>query len=514
MKPIWKDILTTSSNLLPEFNDKLLLDFRKNKMDEAVKYLDILFQETVNTLHDPRFTYLGYEEVSPDERIAYIKNKKINKKCYKIQQNTYTLLKFNFRFIDTVGSVYIYVPYMDQNVVWSDGVKYFPVFPIIDRGGLSCKSNEVVLKVMRAVVPFMRSQPIVFKTDKKIYRESVVSVKIYQNKSGSKKEYPPILLYHLNKKPFYEVMEMYNFTPGEIDLVSVYEPSPTHSYIKITDNIYLRVSDEALEDPYKRRVVVSYLACLKKWQNFDLRELLSSDMHYYKACLGKYITSTGTNGQLLHDHAIKHLDTTNTLLDQHIRYQLHKIGIHANDIYDLLYIIFYRIDEFINNYEPLNLYNKKLGSTEQLMADQVTTVYTKLFKLINNAKKGKPIDYRDISEWMTKTSTHEPKRLAGNLVLRQQASIYNDNWLIAIGGYRFRTSESLDSSRNKKGKGHRSTAKVLLKSHPSHLVVESIMCIPSSNVVVTGTINPYLDIDEEGNIITPAWAEELTHVFD
>jgi hypothetical protein len=45
-------------------------------------------------------------------------------------------------------------------------------------------------------------------------------------------------------------------------------------------------------------------------------------------------------------------------------------------------------------------------------------------------------------------------------------------------------------------------------------MVTSPLDIPASSPVATGSINPYLEVDEGGNIIVPSYAKEITHIYD
>ena len=86
---------------------------------------------------------------------------------------------------------------------------------------------------------------------------------------------------------------------------------------------------------------------------------------------------------------------------------------------------------------------------------------------------------------------------------------------MSVGAKRFLSLDSIESQGRGSGKRKKTkTPPHLLKSHPSQLVVTSILDIPSSNPIATGSISPYLQIDEEGNIIKPDYADEISHAFD
>lgn len=299
------------------------------------------------------------------------------------------------------------------------------------------------------------------------------------------------------------------FQPGEISLVSKMEKSDDFSYIEIREDIYLKVHNSCFDDLFKRRVIASYLMCLTEYTRFGLRDLVATHPVYYKTVLGKYTYPSTTNAQLLYDNAEKHLETTATLLDPPAQYQLATIGIKVNGIYELLREVFYNIDRWIVSYEPTNLFAKKIGSLSQLMAPLVSSINTKLFGVINAKNEGLTSD--TVKRFVTTASQGENWMMA-NSVFRANPTICNDNSLLTVLTKRFR---SLENTETKSTTGGRNMPVTLLKAHPSQLVVESILALPPSAPVVSGEINPMVQVDmDTGFFIIPEWYKEISHVFD
>jgi hypothetical protein len=75
--------------------------------------------------------------------------------------------------------------------------------------------------------------------------------------------------------------------------------------------------------------------------------------------------------------------------------------------------------------------------------------------------------------------------------------------------------ESVASSSSHKGRkaSKSKTPLHLLKAHSSHMVVTSILDIPTSSPIVTGSLNPYAKIDADGNIIEPEYSKEIADVY-
>ena len=475
--PVLRRVLVGASDLLPDFNDDLLLKFREESLKKAPEYLDQMFHETTK-LFKGKLRYVKYERLTPDERISYIKDNTILKKKVSIQKSTFELLRFLFEFEGDHYPLHLSVPYMEHGRVVLSDTPYFPMFAEVERGGLHRIQDGLIIKVMRAPLTFRRSEQFAFVTvEGKGFREIVPTVKIHQGKRGRGKRagVTPIILYHLVEMSFDQTMAYYGFAPGEIQIVPKVEEDEDHYHIEIKEGIYLRVHKDALNDLFKRRVVASYLMCLTEYTRFSLRDLVAPHPIFYKTVLGKYTYPSTTTAQLLYDNAEKHLETTDTLLDPPARYQLSTIDIIVDDIYDLLKEVFYNIDRWIVNYEPTNLFIKKIGSLSQMMAPLVSSINTKQFNVINAKNEGLTRD--SVKRFVTTASQGESWMMA-NAMFRPNPVIYNDNALLSVLTKRFR---SLENTETKAATGGRNMPVALLKAHASQLVVESVLSLPPSS---------------------------------
>ena len=515
---MWDQILTGCSDLLEDFNDDLLLDFRKRKINQIPVFLDELFRESVNKLGN-RLSYNGYRVLSPDEVIQYVRTNKILAKRVQILNSTFQVIRFEYEFQGEKEWVHVFVPYLYDNHIQMANTSYWPLLPEVDSGGLHRTKDEIILKVMCAPITLYRSASFTFHTDKgKVYKEVVNQVKIHQGRKGRGKNacMVPMILYHLVYHQFDECMLYYGFQPGEIQIVQTYKPEQDYSYIKIVEDIYLRVKDTALDDMYRRRVIASYLTCLNEWSHFNYRDLVSTNLMYYRVVLGRYtysqIRGTDPNKAVMYaDNAGKHLATTDTILDEPAKVQLRKIGINVDNIYDFLLVAFYKMDEWLVNYSPCDLYDKKIGSLDSIMSPLVYNINKKLFVLVN--AKDAELKLNTVRSAIKKCSQME-NWVTTNPAFRANPAFCNDNELITIIGKRFRSLENVETAGSRANKKTKVMTNSLLKAHPSHLVVESIVALPESSPVVSGEINPYLIIDDNGQILKPSWAFDLEHIYD
>ena len=515
MHTIWKRLLKRGSDMLPDFNDELLLNFRKRKLAEIPEYMSNLFIDAVKVFNG-RLEYIGYRELTPDERIEYLKERKIMTKYARVQDSSFSLIRYDFKFEEAIYPVYIACPYMVNNAIISNDTQFFPIFPIVDKGSIHRKTNELAVVVLRAQLRFRRSMQASFTTeDGRIFNETLVTARIHQKKVSGKNDADrlPITLYHLAKFPFETVLNMYGFSPDEFQIVNDCTPVNGYAFIKIREDYFIKIVNKSLDDMYKRRFIAAYLEILHFLPRYEIRDLYAHDGHYYKTVLGKYTFPTCTNAGTMYDGAIKHLETTDTVLDVPTIYQLSLIGINVKDIYELLLSIFYNIDNWLVGHDPTDLFHKKLGSLEKILSHVVTKLNTQLFQIINNRKEGLK---GEIIKQFTRSVSQTEDKITRSEMFRANPSFCNDNWLIGIGAQRYRSMQNTETASPEKSgkKSGKKMPKELLKAHPSHLVVESIDHLPPSNPVSSGSINPFVQIDKDGNFIKPEWYPEIEHVFD
>jgi hypothetical protein len=402
--------------------------------------------------------------------------------------------------------------------VYHNDTKYYPQFPIIEKGGRSIAGNEVKIKVMRAVLSFWRSIRDLITIDTvegETFKEILILTKIHQRVRGKKRTHPPLLVYLLSKYGFRDTLDKIGFHKNELVLVDEVKPSDKHYHISVGNNVYIRIEKTSMGELIKRRFVASYISILKFRKKFSIEELVEYPSFYITA-LGAY-TYPSTNKydiRLLYSNAMAHLENCNTILDLPTRRQLVNIGINVENIYELILIIFKEIDLWVSSYIPTDMYSKKIGSLTQLLSSFTEQVFTKQFQLISN--KRKQLEQNNMSSFAN-TASKQLGWYTDNQIFKANPSIYNDNWLLAIGAKRFRSLNNIEIRTRDKERSSKIDKRPPMKmvtAHPSQLVVESVIAIPSSTPIMSGTINPYLQIDNDGNIIKPEWAHELDTVFD
>jgi hypothetical protein len=168
------------------------------------------------------------------------------------------------------------------------------------------------------------------------------------------------------------------------------------------------------------------------------------------------------------------------------------------------------VDRSLMSYDCTDLYNKKVGSLEQIMASFVRHFFRKLFGLINNDKEG--LTHASLETFMKQVST-TPSWFKTPMT-RASPTFYNGNLLLQILAKKRRSLDNTESGEfASDGQGNRVLPRAALISHPSHPWVESILDITSSAPVIGGSMNPYCPIDRDGNIQKPADAANYDAIY-
>ena len=517
---ILTEISNEISSSMRQFNDDLIYGFRKRRIASINQYLDSSFRQMVAFFNN-KLRYVGYRTLTPEERLDYAFDNMIRKGYVSIRRTDTSNVRFEFEFNGDPYYIHVEVPYLRNECVMFNDTEYYPLFPIVERGGVNVTdSHTVIIKVMRIPITFGRrpsDKVQLSAVSGRQYWDLLLTVKIYQGEVGKTGERIPLILYNICRLGFADGLALYGVKPGQISVVQeASEDDEDFEYFMLPNGLYLKADKERLsDDMFFRRVVVSLFVTYITNNVFTPSDVMGKETEYYCTTLGKMIGSKNRSqplNALILRNAITHLDMTDLMLDSVAIKKLSSVGIVVNDIYDLLKYMFFNIDDMIVSYDPINLYDKMIGSLDQLMAGVIRRIVNNQYSVINS-KRGINMT-PEVFKTFCKKASRNASWISTAPVFRPKPTTYNSNWLMQIGARRFLSLDSIESQGRGGKRKSTKTPPHLLESHPSQICVTSLLDIPSSNPVATGSINPYLQVDEEGNIVKPPYAKEIEHVFD
>ena len=215
----------------------------------------------------------------------------------------------------------------------------------------------------------------------------------------------------------------------------------------------------------------------------------------YLARLG-YLLHPDMNREddLAASHALNHLESLRSFLDQYTKEKLKRIHVYCNDIFELFLQVYSNIDSWLIDYSPNDMMRKCIAGADVIMANVVQDVFTKIYKATSQ-KNNKPLKIENIRQ-MLRAKPMQPAKLNKVVNMRGANDLYNDNDLIGI------LSKKIRQTNSQEGPGKSESINLFTAKehqfHPSFLAVESCLAISSSQPGSTGRINPFAVIDDLG----------------
>ena len=519
----WDRVFSEASSQMRPFNDDLIYNYRRQKIDAIPEFLDKMFQQIMEFFNG-QMTYVGYRALTPEERVDYVINNQITKGSWSIRDNAFITMRYEFLFQDKPYYIYIDVPYMNSGRLVYNDTEYWPFFPIVERSGVNRTENgSIIVKVMRLPITFGRKSADRFKiisVTGKTYPEILITVKVYMGKNPGKKiDHTPMLLYPLCKYGYIDTMRRYGMDPADISLSDRFDTTDkVYEYFIMPDGRrYLKVKRSILTDTYKLRVVLSLYRIFIEIPEFEESHAFSDSTAYYLTVLGKFTNSKDTSmTKLLLPNAKKHLAMTDPMLDLVAKDQLRQINCVCNDIYDLFHWMWFNIDDQLVSYDQTNLFDKKIESLDTIACRVAKHIAYAQYNIINSKKA--LLDRKTVESFCKRASQRASWVAAGEneracKIFSTNPALYNDSYLLSIGLKRCLMLESVSSSSKAHKSSKSKTPPHLLRAHPSQLIITNVLDIPPSSPIQTGSLNPYASVDINGNIEKPKYADEIKNVF-
>ena len=154
----WNQIVGEVRQQLPQFNNNLLIDYHKQQINSAPEFMDVVFRESVRSLAvKVPVEYVGYRIVQPQQQVQYLLGSAISKDKVNIKRSELQLVEYDFMFEGTKIPVYLYLPYLYNNVITIDDTQYAVLNSIIDKF-IVRTADEIIMHVMKLVIKFWRNK--------------------------------------------------------------------------------------------------------------------------------------------------------------------------------------------------------------------------------------------------------------------------------------------------------------------------------------------------------------------
>lgn len=518
----WNEVVGEVAARLPNFNDELLIGYKKRNVDNCKDYLRDVFLAVTDhinaSIRDIHVDYIGYEVLSPVDQLRYESMQSITKGKYNISTDGVRLVeyKFNVTSVNDVGrtvveqqSVRLYLPYWINNGVIINGRQYY--FKHVMSDIIVRIDSGVIIKLMRSPIRCWRNTIINLKDiHDNEYPTTIITTHAYQRSADKNKNvtYPPLVLYLLAEYGFDTTLRKFDITAC-IEFINEPVDDPECIVFEILPNLFLKVDRILMTDIHTARIVASIVYILKDYKDDTLVYFNHiKDAVLYKSILGKMVHGRKNTCDLAVSHAEKHLESLRTYLDNRTKSELDPDGkLMLQDIYDVLIYIFNNIDMWLVNYSYNDLFEKRLEGINKTLFFLVSLIFKRVYSNTNKKLKASAVG---TSMQIAANSIH-------SIYLAECADNpkqYNDNQLFTTLVDKLRQSKPSDKKKQSKQHKKNKIASPEHRFHPSFVAIESMLSIPKSNPGVAGDINPFVQITPDGNFDKEAtyWYAEIEDI--
>lgn len=512
----WKEVIGAVAEEFPKFNDEILINFKKREIGKCADYMEAVFIEVVRAIASKiDIKYLRYEVEDPVTEVRNFLSQKETKNRHNIARSEWQLTTYYFEIEGEQFSISLNVPYWKDHGLFLDGREYTVQLVVGDK--LARIPEGIILKVMRSPLKFWRSDKnrlIIKDIHNQTYPGHVITVKAHYG-AKAKNVRPSVLLYILAKYDFARTMEMLN-CKGLIDIVQTcdYEDE-YYTYFEILENkCYIKASmDELASSVIFKRVVISVYDILTTFkddltsEDFVFKDLWGTN--FYTGCLGKLLYGKQNTTGLARSHGVEHLKSLDQYLDALSRAELKKMNVSVNDVYELFVYVFNYIDNWLANYQPNDLFDKKICGVNHLFRQAVITIFKKVYPATEKSN----IKAKDVISGL---------RFGANLLncitkaegITNAHAAYNDDCLIS--NYTDKLRQSRDTNGKPTGKKNNLITSKEHRFSPSFVAIESVLSISTSSPGIAGRINPYAQIEPTGEFSRKKmpWCEQIEGLND
>lgn len=552
----WDKVIVECSRNLPEFNRYTLRGYRQDQIAKIPQMLDMIFGEAVKRFgfdeHGNQLVkYIGHKFLNPEQILAEDARVPKFSNYIEIQRTEQALCELEFEYDSTRFFTQVYVPYLFEDALIVNGSRYYVMFALTDKIFYHIvKNHGIGIKILCAHLRFWRMFRYSIKSlSGRIYGDNIIVTKIhlrdYQYTADDLQT--ALILYPLVKFGLKGTLMQYGIDPTYIQIVNeeTRDPEFEYFYIKITVNpeqeswngIYLKVHKDILtysnkaEDRIKMQIVVSLhyvLSYFYRCRNtiytdrVKLVQYLTQDPDnmVYKVILGKTVFGINYESEIqVAGHIQDHLQSLEIYMDPATRDKLRLLNIECDDVYDLIKYVMLHLDEYVANYFPSNIYGKQMNVLDLLLGNMVNSLFTRIYQKTNNRKGDKPFTISQIASSLRIGSKIFNKIFLCPGLIASNPSIYNDNGLLNVLGRKKRATFSTAKAGANTGVSKRGSDTNLLqdpehRTHSSLYIVESGLRTQITDPTKSGTINGFLIVNENGELVIPEWLKEIAAEVD
>jgi len=413
----------------PRFNDDICNGLASKHLQAAELYIDQVFK-SMSKRFPKGVVYHRYSRCTLREAYAIASNEGDKKREMEIAKSDVYLVNFHFTCNGKeIKPIPMYLPFARDGGFINLRGNNTNILPVLADRVISVTSNSVFVAPISDRLTFVRNAEKMI-CNGLIETVQIVNSRIYHYKPKSKFKneangsVPTPVHYLLAKYGFQGMFQRYckkvpvvltsesdlTFYPQEEWFVFKSDNSLKRGSRKVTlgADIALAVRKEDIT-PLMKKLICGFLYISKYFPNDIVPEYLESERMWLETLGLIYCRDSEHKGKL-HDSMRDHIESFDLYLDAITDAKLKKIGIHVENIYDLLAIIIEEFDNWlINSSDKISsMYNKEISVLYYALFDITSSIVKMCYKFSTISKKftdeEKSSDrwYDEISKILTK----------------------------------------------------------------------------------------------------------------
>lgn len=530
---------------LPSLNDTIVNGYAVKEMRMAERYVEEIM-ECAQESFPPGLTYEGSRRLPPHVEYLRATESRSGKPTIDVSRSDRFMVEYSFKYLGETITKDIYLPFVrDGGLINLKGAT-FAISPVLADRGVSFGTNSAFVNPLRSKMTFTRHIYHFFAGTNRVEKVYVVSGKLHHRSRKKAKENgaPGMneanttnLHYLLGKYGLHQTFASFNDTqvvvgsPAEVNELNYpleyvdeetgevedgwvvcqsigHRPKAIKNRNWQPPHIRIAVRVDDFCDSVIRSLIGGffYIADLfpERMDQLAPEELDGSEdeIRFWRILLGKIIGGvSGGDGEVVRDMN-DHYNSLDYYIDKKTQRNLEKGDIFVDDIYELIghlqEVLCQNTIQSIS--EISSMENKQLMVLRYVLSDINSKIFWMLFKLHNKVSQGKGLTISDVRKTLR-------NQLSTEIIMRlRNGSQHSEVTSVSLPGDNkyFKITRNVVLQTDSGGGGRRNKKMTIDESkylHASQLEYGSATVLPKSEPTGKGSINPTVQVDEEGNLV-------------
>lgn len=530
-----KALFNLAAEKTPQFNPDVMNGLAVKHLKKVFSFVDALIKSASNGFPEG-LVYNGYKVCTPTEEFNELIRRRSSKPVFEIARNDLVMVRYHFSFNgEELEPRYLYLPYVQEAGLITIRDATYSISPVLADKSISVGDNRIFIPLEGAKLTFERishnfylngERETVDVIYSKIYNRSAKGVAVGGIPKVTAKH--TLMHYLLCKYGLRETFKRFcnvdilvgtsiTINEDEIDTSvwhicssTKFKPKGVKSKFYIASDLKIAIKTHDY-NVTTSSMIGSFFYILDHFPDRVKTEYVD-DVILWRILLGHLIFGSDSGEGRLIDDVNSHMNSVDEYMDDHSKDRLIKDGINVDTIYDLFVYIIGSLPLMLLESEnsEATMYNKQIMILRYVLFDINKAIYNFKYAVMKmNKDKISKKEILKAMQFQLKTDVIcKINRQHGEI---SSISSPGDNKYFKITATLIPQTSATGGSKRSKGKSSLFDPSKFL--HSSIAEVGSYTNQPKSQPDGRTRINPYVMIDDEGNILrNPKFIELINNV--